>query len=270
MDPSKEETYKWVEGFLEEMSSLFVDKFFHIGGDEVFRECWANEKMWQRLRNLTTPVSHPQEAQKYFNNRIFAMLEKLGKFPVGWDEITVGGLSKDTVIHSWRGLHTQMEADRQGYRSILSSGFYLDAMDSSKRFLGRQVLPDSALHLGGESCMWAEYIDEHRLFLVMFPRAAMIGAKFWGNLYNPSGPEVHRRQVMISRMQDFNGVPRVAFHFKKIEHFLLQSLNEKNPTEELVNNVLVLVMALLPGHRGDNVNSVFTELNELVISKFPS
>src|SRR6476646_7603309 len=34
-DPTREETYKFMDKFVEEMGKLFSDQFFHIGGDEV-------------------------------------------------------------------------------------------------------------------------------------------------------------------------------------------------------------------------------------------
>jgi hexosaminidase len=35
MDPTREETYKFIDKFIEEMAKLFPDDYFHIGGDEV-------------------------------------------------------------------------------------------------------------------------------------------------------------------------------------------------------------------------------------------
>ncbi len=41
MDPTREETYKFLDGFIGEMAALFPDEYFHIGGDE------NNGKQWQ-------------------------------------------------------------------------------------------------------------------------------------------------------------------------------------------------------------------------------
>jgi hexosaminidase len=35
MDPTREETYKFIDKFVKEMAKLFPDDYFHIGGDEV-------------------------------------------------------------------------------------------------------------------------------------------------------------------------------------------------------------------------------------------
>ena len=46
MDPTREETYKFLDKFIGEMAGLFPDQFFHIGGDEVNGKQWdANTKI---------------------------------------------------------------------------------------------------------------------------------------------------------------------------------------------------------------------------------
>src|SRR5690349_5697128 len=46
MDPTREETYKFIDKFIEEMAKLFPDDYVHIGGDEVNGAQWdANPKI---------------------------------------------------------------------------------------------------------------------------------------------------------------------------------------------------------------------------------
>jgi hexosaminidase len=46
MDPTKESTYRFLDKFIGEMSHLFPDPYFHIGGDEVNGKQWdANPKI---------------------------------------------------------------------------------------------------------------------------------------------------------------------------------------------------------------------------------
>src|SRR5689334_8861675 len=40
MDPTREETYQFLDGFIGEMAALFPDPYFHIGGDEVNPKEW--------------------------------------------------------------------------------------------------------------------------------------------------------------------------------------------------------------------------------------
>src|SRR4029077_5710015 len=46
MDPTREETYKFIDKFVTEMATLFPDEYFHIGGGEVNGSQWvANPKI---------------------------------------------------------------------------------------------------------------------------------------------------------------------------------------------------------------------------------
>ena len=46
MNPANEETYEFLDGFLEEMTALFPDEYFHVGGDEVEPDQWkANPRI---------------------------------------------------------------------------------------------------------------------------------------------------------------------------------------------------------------------------------
>ena len=49
MDPTKEETYTFLTGLLGEMSELFQDDLFHIGGDEVqsLERCRNEAYRWE-------------------------------------------------------------------------------------------------------------------------------------------------------------------------------------------------------------------------------
>ena len=40
MDPTKEYTYEFLDGLIGEMSKLFPDEYFHVGGDEVSPKKW--------------------------------------------------------------------------------------------------------------------------------------------------------------------------------------------------------------------------------------
>src|SRR5580765_6546395 len=50
-DPTREETYKFLDKFMEEMAGLFPDEYFHIGGDEVAGKEWeVNPKIQAFMR----------------------------------------------------------------------------------------------------------------------------------------------------------------------------------------------------------------------------
>ena len=112
--------------FIGEMAALFPDAYFHIGGDEVNGKQWNASPAvaaFKKRHGMTTN----EDLQAYFNTRVAAMLKSRGKIMVGWDEVLHKDLPKNTVVQSWRGQKSLADAARaQGYRGILSNGYYLD------------------------------------------------------------------------------------------------------------------------------------------------
>ena len=130
MDPTRESTYKFLDEFIGEMAALFPDQFFHIGGDEVNGKQWdANPQIQQFMR--AHKLKNNADLQAYFNTRVQKIVAKHGKTMEGWDEILRPDLPKSIVIQSWRGQKSLADAAQQGYRGLLSFGYYLDLMNSA-------------------------------------------------------------------------------------------------------------------------------------------
>ena len=102
MDPTRESTYKFLEKFIAEMSKLFPDAYFHIGGDEVDGKQWnANPKIQEFIH--AHGMKNNQDLQTYFNQRLEKIVSRNHKIMVGWDEILHPDLPKNIVVQSWRG-----------------------------------------------------------------------------------------------------------------------------------------------------------------------
>ena len=206
MDPTRESTYKLLDKFIGEMATLFPDRYFHIGGDEVNGKEWdANPKIreFMRAHNLKSD----QELQQYFTDRVEKIVSKHHKFMVGWDEILTPGMPKDIVIQSWRGQNSLAEAARQGYRGILSSGYYLDAMaPAAQHYLVDPLAGADAtltpaqqkLILGGEACMWEEFASDETIESRIWPRAAAIAERLWSPQQVQDVNSMYRRMAAIS------------------------------------------------------------------------
>ena len=187
MDPTSEKTYKFLNELIGEMSKLFPDQFFHIGGDEVNGKEWdANPKI--QAYKKAHKLKNNEALQAYFSGRVQELVVKHGKTPVGWDEILVPGVPKSIVIQSWRGADSLAAAAKQGYRGILSSGYYLDLGWSAARHyvvdpIGGAAATLSATDqqniLGGESCMWSEYVSAENIDSRIWPRNAAIAERLW-------------------------------------------------------------------------------------------
>ena len=148
MDPTREETYEFLDGFIGEMAALFPDEYFHIGGDENNGKQWkANPQIQEFMRAHGYRTT--AELQTYFNQRVLEIVQKHGKKMVGWDEILTPDLPKDAVVQSWRGYQSLDQAAREGYDAIWSTTYYLDHMGPAEyHYLSDPLPADSNLTQG--------------------------------------------------------------------------------------------------------------------------
>jgi hexosaminidase len=214
MNPALDSTYEFLDGFIGEMAGLFPDAFFHIGGDEVNGDQWnasTSIQTWMRDRN----IKDNHALQAYFNQRVQAIVAKHGKRMEGWDEILDPSLPKDILIQSWRGQKSLAEAARMGYDGLLSSGWYLDLMESAAVHYAVDPLdkesaalnPDDARHiLGGEAAEWAEYATPENLDNRIWPRMGAVAERLWSPRDVRDVAAMYRRLDVLSRDLEWLGL----------------------------------------------------------------
>ena len=214
LDPTREETYEFLDAFLGEMTQLFPDPYFHIGGDEVNGKQWSQSASIQAFAKEHN-LEGTRGLQVYFNQRIQKLLQKYGKIMVGWDEVLHPDLPADTVVQSWRGQASLAEAASQGYRGILSAGYYLDHLSPASYHYGIDPLADAAQKLtpeeasrilGGEACMWAEYANAETVDSRIWPRAAAIAERLWSPKEAADVDSMYARMEAVSRVLEWTGV----------------------------------------------------------------
>jgi hexosaminidase len=214
MDPTSESTYKFLDAFIGEMAHIFPDQFFHIGGDEVNGKQWdGNPKIQEFMR--AHGLKNNADLQAYFNQRLEKIVSKHGKIMEGWDEILRPDLPKTIVIQSWRGQQSLAQAAHQGYRGLLSSGYYLDLMSSAQAHYevdafagGVANLADAEKKkiLGGEACMWGEYISGETIDSRIWPRLAPIAERLWSPPNVTDVNSMYQRLDVISHWLDAYGL----------------------------------------------------------------
>jgi hexosaminidase len=218
MDPTREETYDFLDAFLAEMTQLFPDPYFHIGGDEVNGKQWSQSSSIQAFAKKHN-LDGTRGLQVYFNQRIQKLLQKYGKIMVGWDEVLHPDLPADTVVQSWRGQASLAQAASQGYRGILSAGYYLDHLNPASYHYGIDPLADAAQKLtpeeasrilGGEACMWAEYANAETVDSRIWPRAAVIAERLWSPKETTDVDSMYARMEAVSRVLEWTGVEHRA------------------------------------------------------------
>lgn len=225
MDSTRESTYKFLDKFIAEMAKLFPDDYFHIGGDEVDGKEWnANPKIQEFMR--AHGMKNNQDLQAYFNQRLEKILEKNHKIMVGWDEILRPDLPKTIVIQSWRGPASLAQAVKQGYRGLLSSGYYLDLMWPAARHYAVEPLSGDAANLtpeeqarilGGESCQWAEWVTPENVDSHIWPRNAVIAERLWSPQSVTDATSMYTRLNAVSLDLEWLGLTHRSVRQRMLE-----------------------------------------------------
>ena len=225
MDPSREETYQFLDAFIGEMAALFPDEYFHIGGDEVNGKQWdANPRIQEYMR--AQGIKSNEALQAYFTRRVQAIVAKHGKKMIGWDEVLTPDMPSSILVQSWRGPKALADAARQGVSGILSNGYYLDLGYSAAYHYAVDPLGEAAANLtpeqkqrvlGGEACMWSEFVTPELLDVRVWPRMAAIAERFWSPQNVTDVADMYRRLEAVSRDLEGLGLTQVSEYEKMIE-----------------------------------------------------
>jgi hexosaminidase len=230
MDPTKESTYEFLDGFIEEMTALFPDEYFHVGGDEVSPKKWIGTPHIKAFME-EHKMANAAALQAYFSKRVLDIVTKHGKHMVGWDEILNKDLPKTAVIQSWRGQQSLWSAAKDGYQGLLSANYYLDlsypasfhySIDPMKApglpggaavskgpapGTPADLTPEQAkLILGGEATMWEELCTVEMIDTRLWPRLAAIAERFWSPESTTDVPSMYSRMKVTSDWLQWLGI----------------------------------------------------------------
>lgn len=210
-----DETFRFLEGVIDEVAGLFPSEYIHIGGDECPKNAWKKCAHCQALirklglKDDTAPspvdgIKHSKEdkLQSYFITRMEKYINSIGKNIIGWDEILEGGLAPNATVMSWRGVQGGMNAAKAGHDAIMTPNpyAYLDhyqedpsiapttigGYNTLKKTYSYNPVEDNADELirkhiiGVQGNVWNEYIQtEERRDYQAFPRAIALAETGW-------------------------------------------------------------------------------------------
>ncbi|XP_017781982.1 PREDICTED: probable beta-hexosaminidase fdl isoform X2 [Nicrophorus vespilloides] len=224
LNPDNPNVYDVLEKIFKDLLEMTGEsEIFHMGGDEVNLECWAQ----YRNRNNTSSYVDLNEVWGNFTKEALKRLEKAngGKRPkhvVVWSSnltkrpYSVKYFDKNSiVVQSWGGSEwtETPELVAGGYNVIIShvDAWYLDCGYGRWREHGEAACDpyrtwqtvyrhqpwNSDVYyrkqvLGGEACLWTEQVDEKSLDTRLWPRAAAFAERVW------SDPPVDRSSMSIN------------------------------------------------------------------------
>jgi hexosaminidase len=241
LNPTKDITYTFLENLFTEITPLFPDEYFHIGGDENEGKHWDENKEIQAFK-VKHKLKTNHDLQTYFNIKLEKILNKLGKKLMGWDEIMTKDMPTSAVIHSWRGENEGMEkggslikAAKTGYQTVLSNGYYIDRMLSVEHHYSIDPIGNVKLTkeerkriLGGEATMWSELVTPLTIDSRIWPRTAAIAERFW------SPKTINNIDNMLHRLKDVNNkLEELGITHIKNRAVILRNISNHNDNEAL-------------------------------------
>lgn len=219
MDPTRESTFEFINRFIGEMTTIFPDAYFHVGGDECDGKEWdANRRIHEFMR--AHHLKDNAALQSYFTARVEKLVAAHHRIMVGWDEVLQPDTPKDVVIHSWRGPTGLAAAVRQGNRAILSNGYYIDLnQPASEHYLvdplggaAGSLTPEEQKHvLGGEATMWSEFTNAEIIDSRVWPRTAAIAERLWSPQDVRDVGSMYARMAAESNRLEFLGLTHQSY-----------------------------------------------------------
>lgn len=131
LDILHEKTYEVTGKVFKEVSTIFKDQWFHIGGDELHTNCY---NFSSRAREFFAEGKSMGDLYQYWVDHAIPNFRKqANKTFIMWDDVKLspqsaatGDVPKDIVIQAWNnGLENIFNLTRDGYKTIVSSSDFL-------------------------------------------------------------------------------------------------------------------------------------------------
>ncbi len=232
----KEETFQFLEGVIDEVSTLFPSEYIHIGGDECPKTKWKTCPDCQK-RMKTLGLKDEHELQSYFIQRMEKYINSKGKKIIGWDEILEGGLAPNATVMSWRGTTGGAAAASAGHPVIMTPdeyvylNYYQDTAKTEplainiylpvEKVYSYEPIPDQftdqqrGMILGAQVNVWTEYIrTPAEAEYMIFPRAIAMSEVLWSQKEKKNYGSFLERMANQWNYLDANNV-NYATHIKK-------------------------------------------------------
>uniref|UniRef100_A0A4W4DWP2 Beta-hexosaminidase n=1 Tax=Electrophorus electricus TaxID=8005 RepID=A0A4W4DWP2_ELEEL len=214
LNPTLSSSYQFMSDLFKEVTSVFHDSHVHLGGDEVDFTCWKSNPKVQAFMAKMGFGSDYTKLESYYMENILNITAALNKISIVWQDVFDyhEHIPKDTVLEIWRGTPAEIRAELgritlAGHRVLLSAPWYLNHISygqdwrnaytvQPQNFSGTEQQKE--LVIGGEVCMWGEYVDATNLVSRLWPRACAAAERLWSNEKKTSSVE-----RAFPRLKDF-------------------------------------------------------------------
>ncbi|OQR74869.1 beta-hexosaminidase subunit beta-like [Tropilaelaps mercedesae] len=198
LNPMQDYTYWVVYNILKEVKMTFPDNYIHLGMDEVYYDCWHSSPEIQQFM-IHHNMSLISEVEEYYVRKTLNNAKSLGAKYMIWQDPLDNGVKPetDTVIGVWRNTGGSWEdylaqAVNYGYQIVLSTPWYLNYIEYGQDWQKYYAVDPRAFNatekqrqliIGGEACMWGEFVDGTNVISIYWPRASAVGERLWSAVH---------------------------------------------------------------------------------------
>ncbi|XP_060091809.1 beta-hexosaminidase subunit beta [Heteronotia binoei] len=195
VNPVLNSTYDFMAKLFNEIGTVFPDEYIHLGGDEVDFSCWkSNPDVKEFVRKQGIWYSYAK-LESYYIDKMLDIVSSINKKSIVWQEVFDNGaeLPPDSVVEVWMGNFYEEElrqVTKEGLSAILAAPWYLDYISYGqdwKKYYRVEPLSffgcesQKKLVLGGEACLWGEFVDATNFIPRLWPRASAVGERLWSS-----------------------------------------------------------------------------------------
>ncbi|XP_034031374.1 beta-hexosaminidase subunit alpha [Thalassophryne amazonica] len=211
VNPSSRGTYQFLAKLFKDVALAFPDSYIHLGGDEVEHSCWRSNPDVRVFMQKMGFGGDLTKLETYYMENIVNITSALNKTAIMWQDVfDHKPLKSPSVVEVWkRGCYLckMYRVTKAGLMVILASPWYLDQPGPTHNwaryynvwplaFKGTEE--QKKLVIGGEVCMWGEYVDAANLAPRLWPRSSAVAERLWSDERQTSSVE-----KAFPRLQDF-------------------------------------------------------------------
>lgn len=174
MDPTNDNLYEFLKTLLSEVGKLFPDEYIHLGVDEVPMGCWKSNPNVRKFMEEHGMEGRYNLLEEHYITRLLNLSENLNLKNIVWQDVFDNrvALSEDTIVQVWTGdwRSELSKVTAKGHNALISACWYLDHIGPNDgdwlKFYQCDPLDFPGLEdqrkklLGGEACMWSEFVDK--------------------------------------------------------------------------------------------------------------